>query len=62
VSSNSRPQPPFLGDVRCSFCGKPGDEVASIVCGPTPEIAICDECVTLCVEIISEQRAGQPSG
>jgi hypothetical protein len=47
-----------LASLRCSFCGKPGDEVRSIVCGPTPAVAICDECVDLCDEIIREQLAG----
>lgn len=51
----NRPRvPPTLGDIRCSFCGKPGDKVAAIVCGPSTNIAICDECVELCGEIIAE--------
>jgi ATP-dependent Clp protease ATP-binding subunit ClpX len=49
------PTPPTLHEIRCSFCGKPRDEVASIVCGPTPDVAICNECVELCGEIIAEQ-------
>jgi ATP-dependent Clp protease ATP-binding subunit ClpX len=53
--------PPMLGDIRCSFCGKPGDKVASIVCGPTPDIAICDECVEVCTEIIAEQTSSAPT-
>ncbi|HUA69841.1 MAG TPA: ClpX C4-type zinc finger protein [Solirubrobacteraceae bacterium] len=42
--------------MRCSFCGKPRSEVASIVAGPTPSIAICNECVHRCAEIIGEER------
>ncbi len=43
--------------LRCSFCHKPGDQVRSIVCGPTPAVAICDECVEVCGEIVREQLA-----
>jgi hypothetical protein len=49
--------PTSLEAIRCSFCGKRGTEVASIVTGPTPAIAICSECVGLCAEIMPEQRA-----
>jgi ATP-dependent Clp protease ATP-binding subunit ClpX len=44
--------------LRCSFCGKAYVEVQTIVCGPTPSIAICDECVELCSEIIAEEPDG----
>jgi ATP-dependent Clp protease ATP-binding subunit ClpX len=43
--------------IRCSFCGKPRSAVASIVAGPTPQVAICNECVELCGEIIAEKQA-----
>ena len=46
--------------IRCSFCGKPRSEVASIVAGPTPSIAICNECVQLCAEIIANQGGPLP--
>ena len=42
--------------IRCSFCGKPRSAVASIVAGPTPAVAICNECVELCGDIIAEQQ------
>ena len=29
-----------------------------IVAGPTPAVAICNECIELCSEIIAEERAG----
>ncbi|KFI49822.1 ATP-dependent Clp protease ATP-binding subunit ClpX [Bifidobacterium biavatii] len=39
---------------RCAFCGKTEHQVHKLVAGPTA--AICDECIELCVEIISEER------
>jgi ATP-dependent Clp protease ATP-binding subunit ClpX len=41
--------------LRCSFCGKTQDEVKKLIAGPT--VYICDECVELCGEIISEEAA-----
>ena len=38
--------------VRCSFCGKTQDQVRRIVAGPN--VYICDECVLLCQEIVSD--------
>ncbi|MDR1569721.1 MAG: ATP-dependent Clp protease ATP-binding subunit ClpX [Oscillospiraceae bacterium] len=38
--------------VRCSFCGKPQEQVRRIVAGPG--IYICDECVVLCQDIIAD--------
>ena len=38
--------------VRCSFCGKPQEQVRRIVAGPS--IYICDECVMLCQDIIAD--------
>jgi len=40
--------------VRCSFCGKVQDEVKKLVAGPM--VFICDECVGLCNEIISQDK------
>lgn len=40
--------------VRCSFCGKPQDQVRRIVAGPG--VYICDECVSLCQEIVAESN------
>ena len=42
--------------VVCDFCGKDQTEVAKIIDGPRvrgDNIAICDECVALCAEIIA---------
>lgn len=37
----------------CSFCGKSQHEVRKLIAGPS--VFICDECVDLCNEIISEE-------
>ena len=39
----------------CSFCGKRNDEVNKLIAGP--DVNICDECVALCMDIVSEDRA-----
>jgi hypothetical protein len=44
--------------LRCSFCGKVYAEVKTMVCGPTPLVAICNECVQLVTEIMREERGG----
>ncbi|MBO5666990.1 MAG: ATP-dependent Clp protease ATP-binding subunit ClpX, partial [Firmicutes bacterium] len=41
--------------LRCSFCGKPQDQVRRLVAGPN--VYICDECIELCQEIIGEEFA-----
>lgn len=38
--------------LQCSFCGKSQDQVKRLIAGPN--VYICDECVNLCSEIISE--------
>jgi ATP-dependent Clp protease ATP-binding subunit ClpX len=40
--------------LKCSFCGKEQNEVKKLIAGPT--VYICDECVNLCNEIISEEN------
>lgn len=42
---------------RCSFCNKSEEQVHKLVTGPN--VAICDECIELCVDIISEDRLTQ---
>jgi ATP-dependent Clp protease ATP-binding subunit ClpX len=37
----------------CSFCGKSQDVVKKLVAGPG--VYICDECIELCNEIVSEE-------
>lgn len=42
------------GDLlKCSFCGKSQKQVTQLIAGP--QIYICDECVSLCNEIIEER-------
>ena len=44
--------------VKCSFCGKPQGMVRKIIAGPG--VFICDECVTLCQDIIEEEIYDMP--
>lgn len=44
--------------IRCSFCGKTQDQVKKIVAGPN--VYICDECVSLCHEIVLEELGVEP--
>lgn len=46
-------------DVRCSFCGKDSSQVKRIIAGPNAYI--CNECVDLCKEIISQETDSQSS-
>jgi len=39
--------------LKCSFCGKPQDQVKRLIAGPG--VYICDECIELCSEIITEE-------
>ncbi|NQY80609.1 MAG: ATP-dependent Clp protease ATP-binding subunit ClpX [Candidatus Caenarcaniphilales bacterium] len=41
------------GLLKCSFCGKSQDQVKKLVAGPG--IYICDECITLCLEILKDE-------
>ena len=40
-------------ELSCSFCGKSQKEVRKLIAGPS--VYICDECVELCNEIITEE-------
>ena len=40
-------------DLRCSFCGKSQREVRKLIAGPS--VYICDECVELCNDIVTEE-------
>ncbi len=42
------------GTLTCSFCGKSQKEVKKLIAGPS--VYICDECIDLCNDIISEER------
>lgn len=43
--------------LRCSFCGKEAVEVRKLITGP--QVHICDECVTLCNEILAQDSSGE---
>ena len=44
----------------CSFCGKSQHEVRKLIAGPS--VFICDECVDLCNDIITEEMQEQATG
>jgi ATP-dependent Clp protease ATP-binding subunit ClpX len=44
----------FRPGLRCSFCGKSQEEVRKLIAGP--DVYICDECIALCNEILSEEE------
>ncbi len=41
-------------NVKCSFCGKPQEAVKKIIAGPN--VFICDECISLCQDIMEEEK------
>ncbi|MFO7531362.1 MAG: ATP-dependent Clp protease ATP-binding subunit ClpX [Candidatus Limnocylindrales bacterium] len=43
---------------RCSFCGKSQEQVRKLIAGQG--VYICDECITLCQEIIEEEMLDSP--
>jgi ATP-dependent Clp protease ATP-binding subunit ClpX len=43
---------------RCSFCGKSQEQVRKLIAGQG--VYICDECITLCQEIIDEELLDAP--
>ncbi|MBN7774615.1 ATP-dependent Clp protease ATP-binding subunit ClpX [Clostridium aminobutyricum] len=46
--------------LKCSFCGKPQDQVRRLIAGPG--VYICDECIELCQDIITEEFAAMDQG
>ncbi len=44
--------------VKCSFCGMTQKQVRKLIAGPS--VYICDECIRLCVDIISEDEGARP--
>ena len=44
---------------QCSFCGKVQAQVKRLIAGPD-RVFICDECVTLCEQIITEESPSAP--
>ena len=60
VAKTKQPKAPRTEEsARCSFCGKSRDEVARLVSGPG--VYICAECIDLCVEILLDEMAEEPS-
>ncbi|HSE27219.1 MAG TPA: ATP-dependent Clp protease ATP-binding subunit ClpX [Gemmatimonadales bacterium] len=45
--------------LRCSFCGKSKDSVRKFISGPS--VYICNECITLCNEILAEDEEREVS-
>ncbi len=45
--------------LRCSFCNKSQNDVKKLIAGPT--VFICDECVDVCNEIISDDISAEAS-
>lgn len=45
--------------LRCSFCGKSQNEVKKLIAGPT--VYICNECIDICNEIISDDQHQEAS-
>jgi ATP-dependent Clp protease ATP-binding subunit ClpX len=45
--------------LRCSFCGKSQNEVKKLIAGPT--VYICNECIDICNEIISDDQQAETS-
>jgi len=42
------------GMINCSFCGKSAEQVEKIITGPS--VHICNECVHMCMDILSEEK------
>ena len=45
--------------LRCSFCGRTGDQVERLVAGPS--VYICDECIKTCVAVVEQHGGFSPS-
>ena len=45
--------------LRCSFCNKSQNDVKKLIAGPT--VFICDECVDVCKEIITDDITAEAS-
>ena len=39
--------------IRCSFCGKPQNEVRKLIAGPN--VYICNECISICQNILADE-------
>ena len=43
-----------MASSKCNFCGKSQEDVQKLIAGP--QVYICDECIDLCNEILSEEN------
>ena len=44
------------GNIRCSFCGRPQEQVRKMIAGPSGSgVFICDECIDICADIVEEE-------
>ena len=50
----SQPRGPKLPTLNCSFCGKTQHEVKKLIEGPS--VWICNECISLCNDILEEEE------
>lgn len=62
MSKKGKTDDTYNGNLTCSFCGKSQREVKKLIAGPT--VYICDECISLCNDIIAEEseEAGEGEG
>lgn len=49
-----------VDNLYCSFCGKNQNDVKKLIAGPA--VYICDECIQLCGEIITEENGKDAAG
>lgn len=54
----SKPIKRIISDIECSFCGKSYGEVENIIiANQESDLAICNECIGFCNQIISEEES-----
>lgn len=51
--ADTQPPPAAGPELRCSFCNKSQRYVQRLIAGPN-HVYICDECVDICMNIVSE--------
>jgi len=52
---STTPSVPATIALSCSFCSKPAPQVRKLIAGPG--VYICNECVTLCQDILAEDES-----
>lgn len=45
-------------EMKCSFCGRGASEVDQLIVSATPGVYICDECVEVCMDMVSGGATG----